>query len=44
MNEFPQAEFAVKGYTDHTGSVSGNLKLSEKRANAVKELFSKKWN
>ena len=39
MNEFPQAEFAVKGYTDSTGSVAGNLKLSEKRADAVKDYF-----
>jgi len=42
MNEFPQAEFAVRGYTDTTGSVSGNLKLSEKRANAVRNYFVKK--
>ena len=41
MNEFPQAEFAVKGYTDSTGSVSGNLKLSEKRANAVMNYLVK---
>jgi len=35
MNEFPEANFAVRGYTDTTGSVSGNLKLSNARANAV---------
>jgi OOP family OmpA-OmpF porin len=36
MNEFPTSEFAVRGFTDSTGSAALNLKLSEKRANAVK--------
>jgi OOP family OmpA-OmpF porin len=35
INEFPEANFAIRGYTDTTGSVSGNLKLSHARANAV---------
>jgi OOP family OmpA-OmpF porin len=39
MNEFPEAEFAVRGYTDTSGSVSGNLKLSNSRANAVKDYL-----
>ena len=39
MNKFPLSEFAVKGYTDTTGSVTGNLKLSDKRANAVKNYL-----
>jgi outer membrane protein OmpA-like peptidoglycan-associated protein len=35
INEFPEANFAIRGYTDTSGSVSGNLKLSNARANAV---------
>jgi outer membrane protein OmpA-like peptidoglycan-associated protein len=41
MNEFPEANFAIKGYTDVSGSVSGNLKLSSARANAVKDYLVK---
>jgi outer membrane protein OmpA-like peptidoglycan-associated protein len=41
INEFPKAEFAIRGYTDTSGSVSGNLKLSDSRANAVKDYLVK---
>ena len=39
INEFPEANFAIRGYTDTSGSVSGNLKLSTSRANAVKDYL-----
>lgn len=42
INEFSEATFAIRGYTDTTGSVSGNLKLSIARANAVKEYLVEK--
>jgi outer membrane protein OmpA-like peptidoglycan-associated protein len=41
MNEFAEAEFAIRGYTDTTGTVSGNLKLSNSRANAVLDYLVK---
>ena len=42
MNKFPLSEFAIRGYTDTTGSISGNLKLSEKRANAIRNYLVEK--
>jgi outer membrane protein OmpA-like peptidoglycan-associated protein len=41
MNEFPKATFIVEGHTDSTGSSSLNLKLSEKRAIAVRDYLVK---
>jgi OOP family OmpA-OmpF porin len=39
INEYPAAEFAIKGFTDSIGSASNNLKLSNKRANAVRDYL-----
>ncbi|MGK0412828.1 MAG: OOP family OmpA-OmpF porin [Polaribacter sp.] len=39
LNEYPKAEFAVRGYTDSTGSDALNLNLSDKRANAVRNFL-----
>jgi OOP family OmpA-OmpF porin len=39
INQFPTAEFAIRGFTDSVGSDSLNLKLSDKRANAVKDYL-----
>jgi OOP family OmpA-OmpF porin len=39
INEYPTAEFAIKGFTDTIGSASNNLKLSDKRANAVRDYL-----
>ncbi len=36
LNRYPETSLRVEGHTDSTGSEDYNLKLSEKRANAVK--------
>lgn len=38
----PEVRIEIKGYTDNVSSDRYNKKLSEKRANAVKEYFLKK--
>ena len=43
LNEHPElTKVSIEGHTDNTGSDALNLKLSERRANAVKAYFVKK--
>jgi outer membrane protein OmpA-like peptidoglycan-associated protein len=39
MNEFPKATFIIEGHTDSTGSSALNLRLSERRAIAVRDYL-----
>jgi len=39
MQAYPNLKIEVNGYTDALGSLSGNLKLSKKRADAVREYL-----
>ena len=41
MNKYPKATFAIEGHTDSSGGAPLNLRLSEKRANAVKKYLVK---
>ncbi|MFT5253631.1 MAG: OOP family OmpA-OmpF porin [Flavobacteriales bacterium] len=42
MNANPNAKFVVEGHTDSSGSAALNLRVSEKRAIAVRDYFVKK--
>ncbi|QYJ67349.1 OmpA family protein [Flavobacterium litorale] len=42
FNEYPDTNIQIFGYTDSTGAVDYNLKLSEKRAESVKSYLSSK--
>lgn len=43
MNEYPESKFNIEGHTDSTGSDAANMKLSQLRADSVKNyLVSKK--
>lgn len=39
LNQYPQTLIRIEGHTDSTGSESYNQELSERRANAVKNLL-----
>ena len=39
MNEYSNAAFVITGHTDNVGSNSSNMKLSLKRANAIKDYL-----
>jgi len=39
LNEYPNARFTVEGHTDSVGSASLNQRLSEERANAVRDFL-----
>jgi len=42
LKEYPNAKFSVEGHTDSIGSAVNNQKLSEKRANSVKDFLIEK--
>ena len=39
LNEYPTAKFTVEGHTDSVGSDKLNQKLSEERANSVRDFL-----
>ena len=39
LNEYPSANFTVEGHTDSVGSSASNQRLSESRANAVRDFL-----
>ncbi|MEZ4810252.1 MAG: DUF5723 family protein [Allomuricauda sp.] len=39
LNEYPNAKFTVEGHTDSVGSSESNQKLSEARANSVRDFL-----
>ncbi len=39
LNEYPNARFSVEGHTDSQGGAATNQKLSESRANAVRDFL-----
>ena len=43
MNQYPQASVEVAGHTDNTGNAAANRKLSQQRADAVREHMVSKF-
>ncbi len=43
MKEFPNTTAAIEGYTDNIASAAYNQKLSEKRANSVRQYIIDKF-
>jgi outer membrane protein OmpA-like peptidoglycan-associated protein len=39
FKQYPKADFAIEGHTDSVGPKSSNQRLSEKRANAVRDYL-----
>ncbi len=39
FKQYPKADFAIEGHTDSVGSKSSNQRLSERRANAVRDYL-----
>ncbi len=39
MQDYPDIEVEIRGYTDNTGSYAGNVRLSQKRADAVRDYL-----
>jgi outer membrane protein OmpA-like peptidoglycan-associated protein len=39
FKEYPRANFTIEGHTDSVGSKATNQKLSERRANAVRDYL-----
>ncbi len=44
MDDAPNIEIEIEGHTDNRGSSQYNLKLSERRAKAVKDIMVKKYS
>ena len=39
MQKYPEIEIEIRGYTDNTGSYQGNIRISQRRADTVKQYL-----